>query len=500
MSKLSYIATFAILISCIHNSTSQNYRATLKDSTSNEIIPYASISYASNKGIITNEEGKFNLDLSTIFQDSIYVSSVGYLQKGFAVNNLKDSIIYLKEDIENLDLVYLTKENYTAKEIMELVEKNIDSNYQTTISNQKIFYRQTYITTINKLKMDMKESSIPTINKNLIDSINGLIPRKSDFYQEILGNYYVDADNVKLRISKAAELYDKDINLSMEGISKKLEKILNDNIKSTSYLKIKSGIFGSKVQVDSILADNKESKEIKDKLKAKDSATLAKNSKKRLGYIKSSIKRLNASLFYAEDPTFNLIDKLNKYQYTLKGFTIANNEPCYIINFEPKGSKEFKGTLHINVNDFAIVQMDYKNVKNLKDFSMFGISYSNNLYKSKVFFRKENLSYIPYFIQLDKGMDFGIKRPLTIIEKNKKVKGRRKQNEVALKIDVKINSFERFEYLVYETNEITTEEFEKITENTEFEPTHLQKYDAEFWADETIIEPNKAIQNFSIQE
>jgi len=500
MTKLSYLATIAILLCSIHNSTAQNYQATLKDSVTNQIIPYASIIYAPNKGIISNEEGTFSLDLDKIFQDSIYISSVGYLEKGFAVNNLKDSIIYLSAAIENLDLVYLTKDNYSAKEIMKLVADHMDSNYQTTLSNQKIFYRQSYITTVNKLRMDVKESSIPEINKKLIDSINGLIPRKSDYYQEMLGNYYADSENEKLIISKAAELYDKDVNLSMDGLSKKIETILNENVKSTSYLKIKSGIFGSKVQVDSILAENKESKEIEEKLKSKDSATVTERSKKRLGYIKSSIKSLYASLFYADDPTFNLIDKLNKYQYTLKGFTIVNDEPCYIINFEPKGSKEYKGTLHINLNDFAIVQMDYSNVKSLRDFSLLGISYSENLYQSKVFFRKENQHYTPYFIQLDKGMDFGIKRPLTIIEKNKRTKGRRKQNEVALNIEAKINNFERYEFLVYETNPIKKADFDELTENKGFEPTHLPKYDANFWNDETIIEPNKAIQGFSIEE
>lgn len=499
MTKLPYIAAIAILFCCIHNSTAQNYQATLRDSITNDIIPYASITYASNKGIISNEEGIFSLDLSKIFQDSIYISSVGYSKKGYAVNNLKDSIIYLKEEVENLDLVYLTKNNYTPKEIMELVENNIDSNYQSTLSNQKIFYRRSFITTVNKLRMDMKESSIPEINKKLIDSINSLIPRKSDYYQEMLGNYYADSENEKLIISKAAELYNKDINLSMDGLSKKLEAILNENVKSTSYLKIKSGIFGSKVQVDSILAENKESKELEEKLKSKDSTAIAEKSKRRLGHIKSSIKNLYASLFYADDPTFNLIDKLNKYEYTLKGFTIINDEPCYIINFEPKGSKEYKGTLHINVNDFAIVQMDYSNVKNLRNISLLGISYSENLYQSKVFFRKENNSYTPYFVQLDKGNNVGIKRPLTIIEKNKHVKGRKKQNEVALKIEAKINNFERYEYLVYETNPIKKAEFDKLTENKGFEPTHLPKYDASFWDDETIIEPNKAIQGFSVE-
>lgn len=500
MKTFSYLATLSLIFCCSFNSNAQNYQATLKDTNSNEIIPYASISYAPNKGIISNEEGNFSLDLSKINQDSIYISSVGYLPKGFAINSLKDSVLYLKEEVENLDLVYLSKNNYSAKEIMELVEEHIDSNYQAVLSNQKIFYRQSYITTVNKLTMDMKQSSIPEINKKLIDSINGLIPRRSDYYQETLGNYYTDSENQKLIISKAAELYDKDVNLSMEGLSKKLEEILNKNVKRNSYLKIKSGIFGSKVQVDSIIAENKESKEIEEKLKAKDSAAVAEKSKRKLGNIKSSIKNLYASLFYADDPTFNLIEKLNKYEYTIKGYSIVNSEPCYIINFEPKGSKEYKGTLFVNVNDFAIVQMDYKNIKSLKDFSLLGMSYSNNMYQSKVFFKKENNNYFPYFVQLDKGMDFGIKRPLTIIEKNKHVKGRKKQNEVALKIEAKINSFERFEYLVYETNAIDKAQFDAITENIGFEPTHLPKYDANFWADETIIEPNKAIQSFSIEE
>jgi hypothetical protein len=191
------------------------------------------------------------------------------------------------------------------------------------------------------------------------------------------------------------------------------------------------------------------------------------------------------------------MDKINRYNYTLNGFTLVNNEPCYIINFEPKGGKEFKGTLYVHVDDFAIVQMEYSNIKLLRDFSLLGISYSESLYASKVFFRKENNSYIPYFIQLDKGMTFGVKRPLTIIEKNKNVSGRKKQNEVALKIEVKMDQLERFEYLVYETTPINKAEFEKLTENKDYKATYLPKYDANFWAEENIIEPNKAIQNFT---
>jgi hypothetical protein len=496
MTKLRFVALLYIVFFSL-KSNAQNYQATLKDASSNQPIPYASIIYAPNKGIISNEEGKFSLDLTNVQQDSIYISSIGYQTKGFATEHLKDSVLFLTAAVENLDLVYLTKKNYSAEEIMELVKSKIDSNYQPISSNQKIFYRESYHTNVKQFDLEIKESTIPEIDKKLLDSIQRLIPRKSDYYNEMLGNYYSNTKEHKLQITKAAELYDKDVNLSMEGISKKLETIFNENIKRDSYLKIKSGLFGTKVQVDSIMTANEESKAMEDALKATDSLANTDAERGKLENLRRTITNLYKSLFYEEDPTFNLMDKIKRYEYTLKGFVLVNDEPCYIINFEPKGGKEFKGTLYISIEDFAVVQLAYHNVKLLRDFSLLGISYSENLYASKVFFRKTTNSYTPYFIQLDKGMTFGIKRPLTIIEKNKNVRGRKKQNEVDLKVEIRMEQLERFEYLVYESTIIEQDEFNNIKENTEFKATYLPKYDASFWADETIVEPNKAIQNFT---
>jgi hypothetical protein len=477
-------------------SYSQNYHATLKDFDTKEPIPYASIIYAENNGVISNEEGKFSLDLSKIKQDSIYISSVGYLKKGFAVNSLKDSIIYLKAAVENLDLVFLSAKNYTVEEIMDLVEENIDSNYKATFTNQKVFYRNSFTSKVNKFETQIKESSIPEINQKLLDSIQGLIPKRMASHLEVLGNYYSNGKTPKLTITKAASLYNKKVNHSIEGISEIFEKLLTQNTKPNSYLKVKSGIFSSKVQVDSILAENEKSKELEKKL----NDSLGENApKNNLRNVKYGIRNLYRSLFYANDPTFNLIDKMNRYQYSLEGYTLVNDEPCYIINFEPKGSKEFKGTLHVNVNDFAIVQMDYTNVKPLKSFSLLGISFSQNLYSSKVFFRKKGDYYLPYFIQLSRGDKFRIKRPLTIIEKNKYVKGRRKQNEVSIKMEFQMEQIYSKQYLVYETHEISEAEFNNLEENKKYKATYLPKYDPTFWAKENIVEPNSAIQNFTIK-
>ena len=235
---------------------------------------------------------------------------------------------------------------------------------------------------------------------------------------------------------------------------------------------------------------------IKLELEKKIKDSLSRNN---LRNVKYGIRNLYKSLFYANDPTFNLMKKISRYEYTLNGYTMVNDEPCYVINFEPKGSKEFIGVLHVNVNDFAIVQIDYTNVKPLKSFSLLGISFSQNLYKSKVLFRKNGAYYLPYFILLSRGDKFRLKRPLTIVEKNKHLKGRRKQNEVSIKMEFQMEQVYSKEYFIYESSEISQSEFESLKENKKFKATYLSKYDPSFWAKENIVEPNVAIQNFTIK-
>jgi len=493
MKKLHLAFLYLLVLGTI-NSYSQNYSATLKDFDNKEIIPFASIIYSKNNGVVSNIDGKFSLDLSKVKQDSIYISSVGYLKKAFAIDQLKDSVIYLKSAVENLDLVFLNSKNYTAEEIINLVEENMHRNYNSSFTNQKVFYRSSFFSKVNKFQTDIKESTIADVNQKLLDSIEELIPKRMSSHLEVLGNYYSKDKTPKFTVAKAATVYDKNTNHSIEGISDLFEKLLIQNTKSNSYLKVKSGIFSSKVQVDSILAESERAKALEEKLK--DSLGFD-SPQKNLKNVKYGIRNLYRTLFYSDDPTFNLIGKKNRYIFTLNGYTLVNDEPCYIINFEPKGNKEFKGTIHINVNDFAIVQLDYSNIKPLKNFSLFGITFSQNLYQSKVFFRKKGQYYLPYFIQLNRGDKFRIKRPLKIIEKNKYVKGRRKQNEVSLKMDFQVEQVYSKEYLVYDSIEISENEFNNVKENKKYKANYFSKYNPDFWAKENIVEPNKAIKSFT---
>jgi hypothetical protein len=103
-------------------------------------------------------------------------------------------------------------------------------------------------------------------------------------------------------------------------------------------------------------------------------------------------------------------------------------------------------------------------------------------------------------MELEDGSVFGVDRPLNVIEKNKNVKGRRKQNELALNIDLTSTNVSKYEMVVFATENITATAYAQATENPEIEASHLTKYDPAFWKDYTIMEPNAAILAFEAVE
>ena len=173
----------------------------------------------------------------------------------------------------------------------------------------------------------------------------------------------------------------------------------------------------------------------------------------------------------------------------------------YIIPFSPKGGKEFKGVLYVNTQDFAIVRLDFENVKPLSKFGLLGIDYSNNVFRGKMLFDKDvNGSYSPRYLELNDGGYMGLDRPLKVIEKNKNVKGRRKQNELSLNLKIQGNQLSKYEFVVFESEAINQSYFDKIEEHKLVKATYLSQYDPTFWKDYTIIEPNQAIETFKVVE
>ncbi|MEM8928708.1 MAG: carboxypeptidase-like regulatory domain-containing protein [Bacteroidota bacterium] len=498
--KIKLLPLFVLFSSQI---IAQTYSSQLLDAKTKKGIPYATIQYGENQGVITNEEGKFafTLEQRTQLLDSVYVSSMGYERIGFSLQQLQDSIITMKPKVIKLSGVYLFDEELDVDDIIERMKERLPQNRNNAPLKQRYFLRQSVFGAIQKVDFGFEKSSIEELDKELIDSIAMAIPRNSYHYTEALGDFYKTDKGYKVNVLKAAELYDKKDIGSFEDLGKRMETMFKKNIKPDSYLKIKSGIFSQKVQVEEVMEEMEA-----DEATAENAQALEKEIQRDTisGVVdgqKHIFDELLQEVFYQEDSKLDLIEKTRKYEFELAGYTDIEDVGVYVIDFRPKGGADFKGRVYVNIEDYGVMRIDFENVKNLRNFRLLGIFYRETLYKGSMQFTQlPNGKYDLKFADFNFGRWFRLDRPLDVIEKNKNVKGRRKQNELRLNIDFRMTNTNKWELVVFENTLIDQSQFEAYQENKSVKATYMPKYDPEFWKGYTIMEPNRAIREFTIGE
>jgi len=496
MSKpISIFFIYAFLLTSI-SLQCQSISSRILDIKTNEGIPYATVQFSEDRGIITNEEGRFSINLNSGIkqQDSIYISSMGYKKTAVPFKASLDSVIYIEPKAIELNEVYLFNNDLSIDEIIEKVKESLPVNYNRDPIRQRLFFRQSSLNTMTKLDIEFEESTIEELNKKFLDSVVSILPRNASYYTESLCDFYRKPDEHRLYIEKAAELYDKNNEGSMEALSAKLERIFRENVKPNSYLKIKSGWFGQKVEIDSIFDSSEDKADIENE-------AINDGNKHFLSSKKSQLHDLYSELFYNDDTKLNFIAKSNRYEFSLKGYTAIEDEGVYVIGFSPKRSEDFKGTIYVNIEDFAVMRIDYENVNSLKRIKLLGFSYEEITYKGTTIFSKgSNNKYDLRFIDKVFGRKMGVRRPLSVIEKNKYVKGRRKQNELSMELDIVNFNTEKYELVVFDSELISNGEFSNSVENETVKATYLSSYNPEFWEGYDIMEPNKAIREFTVSD
>ncbi|MGB7394016.1 MAG: carboxypeptidase-like regulatory domain-containing protein [Pricia sp.] len=486
---------------------SQNLSSVIVDSVSKQPVPYATVQL-NNKGMITNEEGrfKFSFDKNVLETDSLFISSIGYESIARPLSTFSDSLIYLSPKAIELKEVIVSNKDYTPREIIEMVEDNIEKNYYTGFTKKRVFLRETYQSEFLKTDYEIKKSTIAALNKNFFDSLKRTAPMENTYYTESLGDLYGndDADDQKLDLIKASEMYDKDKDFDLEKLEEKFNEIVKENIKSDSYFKIKSGWFlGTKIDADEMGElfqediDSTDVAALNERLKEEKKRKEA-DRKNFSGYKRRTLGNLFENLPIFDDTDYDVIFKPRRYELALESFTYLGDQAVYVIDFVPDGSPEFKGKLFINADDFALIRMDFENTEPLRDFGLFGVSINEYLAKGSILFAKGNdQKYHLRYYDIIKGNRAGVDRPLKIMEKNKNVRGRRKQNELSMDIDVEFESLNRYELVVFDEEPINEEQFEYFKENNKVLPTYMPNYDPEFWKGYNIIEPNQAIRAFT---
>lgn len=496
MNNTTIALTIVIIILFGSGAFGQDFTATVLDKKTGEPIPFATVQTGEYSGTITNEEGIFTLTNSAIarLKDSIYVSSMGYEKVGLWVGDQTEVTIPLVAKTFELGQVFLSSENLEAKEVIERVKNNLDANYKVPLTKKKIFFRQSDFSDMEQIDFKVKESSIPELNQALMNQITSSIAKQSAYYRESVGDFYGDYYNLKLKLDKGAELYDKSKDISVDGLTEKLERIFKENVKRDSYLKIKSGIFGTKVQLDSVANAQAEEQEKAVKIEDTDNQNFHDQTVSRISDVYNQ-------LFFIEDSELDFLSKSNRYRFEMDDYTFIDEAAVYVIHFEPKGKKDFKGTMYVNTDDYAIMRLEYTNVRPIQKFGLLGITYRRNVLRGKMLFSKDqNGSYSPRYLELEDGELVGVDRPLKVIEKNKNVKGRRKQNELSMDINVKVSTLNKYELVVFDSQDISQGEFDSASQNKSYKASYLSAYDPTFWDGLPIIEPNAAIQAFKVVE
>ena len=473
------------------------------DSITKDPIPFTTILTNFNYNTISNEEGFFRVSKSTNFsnQDSLFISCMGFNEYKGAIVDLKQTVIELSEKTIKLNSIILTSQNLDAYEIIKKVKEKIDDKYLTSYSKKRFFMRESFFQKWDKMKMEIDKSSISELNRKFWDSIFKSIPKKDSWHTESLGQIYGDwsKENQKLEIIRAVDLADTVNEKGYEQIEKKIAEILNKRTKENSYFKFKSGIFSTKVDREELIEESidsikQDSTIIKKQLEKKniENENFYKNRKSQISRIYDGI--------YKKGLKFEFLKKSYLYDFKIISYSYEGEIPVYKIKFKPKSSKgKYSGDIWIDSENFSIIKIQQQNNKVLRDFSLFGISFELYYHRATVVFSHFSTEkYQLQFLESEFKFKSGVNRPIKIVEKNKYVRGRRKQNELLARINFNLDQSSKTTLIVFDDIPINEEEYIKIEEQKRFKQDKLHSYDPKYWKDYSVIEPNQAIKSFKV--
>ncbi len=490
--QLTLLYFFVVFVAQAQQISSQ-----LVDSETKEPIPFASILYAENAGVMSNEEGNFDVlipeTVSTL--DSLTISSLGYKTIKYAFQDSIPKQILLQQDVYEIDPVIISNKKLSIDEIISNVKHNLDSNYVIDYSQSNFFLRENYTQKIRKFDFDLEKSSIENINQRLFDTITEKLPKNFTALVESYGKLYVkEHSKLKLQLKKNLIIQSKHEQASIQQIQDDFFSTLRKNTKPNSYLIIKSGIIrlDKTESIDSILGEEA-------KRKTKSSQQKNKGIQQ---YRTTQITNLLKNLFTQEDSSVDFLNKSNRYNFTYTGLLELDDDLVYRVEFSPKGSAKYKGKLYISTEDFGILRADVGSAHKIfdKHFNMFGVKANDLGYESTLVFSKNtDGKYMLTYLKIEESQEAGIDRPIKIIEKNKFVKGRRKQNQVSFQMNIQIRNYTIRELLLSNQGILTKTMYDSFTPKTNFQVDRLNSYDVNYWKGQNIITPDSAIQSIKIE-
>ena len=473
----------------------------LRDSLSGEPIPFATVMTNFGENAISNEEGLFRLNREASFtpEDSLFISCMGFKPFGEAIQQLSDSLLLLSPKAIELNAVILSQKNLSAAQVVKKARERVKDKYDLSLTKKTFFLRESFDQRWEQRDLKVKKATIKEFKQAFWDSLFKTMPMKDDWHTESYGELYGSwsEKQQKLVLKRAVELADTVNEKGYEQIENKITTVLDENVKENSYFKFKSGIFSTKVDRAEVIDQPKDSTQ-NALVQEKDEEEFPKEEAFYRGR-RNRLKNLFSSLIKRDRMDISVLNKSHLYNYEIVNFTYMEGTPVYIIRFQPNGKKgKYKGMLYIEADQYSLVQMDYENVRSLRDFSLLGLSFNMHGRKTQLKFgRFKGGKYQLQYLNIETKFSTGIERPIKILEKNKYVKGRRKQNELSGKIDFKLEQKSNVTLVIFNSEKVSETSFEALKETKVFTPAKRDSYDPSFWEGYTIMEPNKAIKAFT---
>lgn len=475
------ILFFAYVLLISFCTKAQNISSKILDSKTQKPLALVNVIWEQGKGVSSNEAGEFSFKLPQKYNydKDVSFSLIGYQTAHYTIRQIKNApVIYLKPKPLTLKNVLISNVKLTTEAILDSVFKYLPENADKDgIKERQLFFKEDNNSAMTSFNFNLKKSSIAEITEEFVKNTIAEMPKKTSFLSEILATRYSNLKTDKLLISKANKLYNTNGDGALEATFNKLESLLNRNVKSDSYYKIKTGLLGFKLQADSTFIKNGQIMDIRNEFGNED-----KKENFFLNNRKETLERLVTDYFLHKKTKIIFLDKRNEFNFTLEDdVAFIDNEEVYKLKATSKGKNKYDGMLYVNTYDFGIMRIDFKNNKPLRSINMFGLNYNETGYYGTAVFKKIDANYELAYMQKTLVNGFGVDRPFKIIEKNKKVWGRRKQNEVKFDLDMQMQMSTNYQILILESNLATFSKFESIDEKQSIQPKNWTKYEPNFW-------------------
>ncbi|HET8886477.1 MAG TPA: carboxypeptidase-like regulatory domain-containing protein [Salinimicrobium sp.] len=470
---------------------SQTVSGILKDEKTEKTIPYATVSIGENYGVITNDEGEFQINISGFNEsDSLSFSSMGYEKHQIAIKDFNSETVYLKESLNELDNVYIIDRDLDPVEIMEKVNERFAENYEYDFQKFIIFRRSKTYTNPQDYGFEIKKADfIPKKTQKAFNkSIDSLSEKSSGAGYTYFNDFLAEVgmgkdDSVKVNLQKYTRLINTEKENSVEKFQENIFNLIIEKLQSPHTFKIRTGIIPIDDSLD-LSQDKNEKNEF-----------LVEPDDMRKGY-----ERILASNKLSTESNFEFINEIKKYAYKIEDITEFNGEMVYVISFNPdRGSADYQGELYISAESFAILKMNYQlmegetsqnvNLKFLLGFKFYEDEKSGTI----IFQKSEQNKYIPKFIKTHSRKYTYFNRSFVLKENHPdRKKGFKLKFEIlAENIEVTDN-----EILFVDTEKISQQDFDHFEESGKVPIEIIEKYDPKIWEDYNIIAPTQAIKEF----